>query len=141
MNNFDICMAIAFIITISITVYLVIHINCDQKINQKIKNLLDDPVETFINSDATDFQHYDIIRDAVNKLPDNFNSDVLKNPPDSEIISYGEETKDTTAYVTQADFGLTLPYPSVSCSNSSINHSMKSGPVNLLPWQPECGED
>lgn len=137
MNNFDIGMIITFIILILVTIYLVIIKNYNDKINNKVKKMLEEP---FIVADAQDFQNYDKLRLEVKKLPDNFNEDIIKNPPSDKIIDYNypDDNKNKNAYITATDFGQDKPYPSVSCSNSSIINSLKTGPMQLLPSQLSC---
>lgn len=163
MDNFDICMLIAFIIIIFITTYTIVVIKYNHKIDKKIKTILseseseeltiqsnqilikepnqpDKQLEPFIVADAQDIHNYDAIRADVKKLSDNFDDDTIKNPPINKIVNYNYPTngKDTKAYITNVDFGQDKPYPVVSCSNSSITNSLTTGPMQLLPSQLEC---
>jgi hypothetical protein len=108
------------------------------KIDEKVKKMLEEP---FIVSDAQDLNNYDAFREYVQKLPDNFDEDNIKNPPADKIVSdYGKGNNEVaTPYITDINFGQDKPYPVVSCSNSSINHNMKSGPMKLVPDQISCG--
>lgn len=98
-------------------------------------------IENFIVDDAQDFHNYPELRADVMKMPNNFNEQDIKNPPANMVVSnYGidDTNKNTMAFVSKADFGEDLPYPVVSCSNSSINNVYKTGPIQLLPSQISC---
>ena len=218
MNNFDVYMVIIFIILIFVTIYYAIVVKYNQKIDNKIKNILNedyqnmqlynyfdksnydsnndgvlnkynyeilnskpkfednnvvynskpyiDPyngindykndipkfeinkvvpekpkfIEDFIVADAQDFHNYPELRADVEKMPNNFNEADFKNPPPNKIVDYNTNNtnKNTTAFITKVDFGEDLPYPVVSCSNSSINNRNATGPIQLFPSQISC---
>jgi len=140
MNTFDISMIIIFIIIIAITLYISTKKNNNDKIDQKIKKILTEP---FIVDDAKDINLYDDFRKYTKDKPDNFDPENVKNPPQDKIVDYNypDADKNKKAYVTDIDFGASGSVKqSVSCSNSSINHAMKSGPLQLLPSQIECDQ-
>jgi hypothetical protein len=154
MENFDICMLVAFIIIIIITVYVIVTVKYNNKIDNKVKSILgespklfsNDPMaqlndtEPFIVSDAQDLLNYDTFRKITQEMPDNFDDTVIKDPATTQVVDYNypDDNKDKKAFVTDIDFGQDKPYPVVSCSNSSIINSLTTGPMKLLPGQIEC---
>jgi hypothetical protein len=138
MDPFDIFMMISLIGITLLTICIITNIKHKTKIDNKIKQILNEP---FIVADAQDIHHYDIFREETNKMPDNFNDDAIKDPPANKVVDYSSsEPKNKNAYKTDINFGQDKPYPSVSCSNSSIINSLKTGPMQLLPDQIECNK-
>jgi hypothetical protein len=131
------CMLLTLIILILVTIYVTMTVKYNNKINNKIKSILTEP---FIDADAQDIHNYDKLRAETKKMPDNFNDDIIKNPPADKVVDYNypNDNKDKKAYITDVDFGQDKPYPVVSCSNSSITNSLTTGPMKLLPNQIEC---
>ena len=131
------CMLFVLIILILMTIYVMMTVKYNNKINNKIKSILTEP---FIDADAQDIHNYDKLRAETKKMPDNFNDDIIKNPPADKVVDYNypNDNKDKKAYITDVDFGQDKPYPVVSCSNSSITNSLTTGPMKLLPNQIEC---
>lgn len=115
--------------------------------------------ENFIVADAQDFHNYDKLRDIVKKEDNDFDKDRIINPPNDKKVDYDKEkdnseysimvvhgepkrvndTKKEKSFITASDFGWDAPFPSVSCSNGSIDERYKSGPKHLLPYQVSCG--
>jgi hypothetical protein len=139
MDTFDIYIVVIFIILVIVTTVIAIHTNRKSKIDNKIKEILKEP---FIVSDAQNIAHYDALKIEALKLPDNFNEDIIKNPPQDQVVNYEEPQvqKNTNAYKSVISFGDDKPYPSISCSNSSVNNPLKTGPMQLLPTQPTCDQ-
>lgn len=137
MNTFDISVIVTFVIIIIITIYLSVKNNNNNKLDQKIKQILTEP---FIADDAKDINLYDDFRKYVYKKTDNFDDENVKNPSQEQVVDYNypDAKTNTKAYVTDVDFGTDAAYPSISCSNASINHAMKSGPMQLIPSQISC---
>jgi hypothetical protein len=127
--------------------------------NEKNLDNISNTKENFIVSDAQDFHNYDKLRANIKKEDDNFNKDRLLNPPTENKVEYDKELdkskynitvihgepkyvpskKNLKSYITASDFGWDAPFPTVSCSNSSIDDRYKSGPKKLLANQVGCG--
>jgi hypothetical protein len=138
METFDIFMMISLIGITLLTICIITNIKRKNKIDNKIKQIFNEP---FIVSDAQDIHNYDIFREETKKMPDNFNDDTIKDPPANKVVDYSSpEPKNKNAYKTDINFGQDNPYPVVSCSNSSIINSLKTGPMQLLPDQIECSK-
>lgn len=125
----------------------------------KIPQPIQPTKENFIVADAQDFHNYDKLRDTVMKEDNNFDKERIIDPPVDKKVDYDKEkdnneysikvvhgepkrvddTKKEKSFITAHDFGWAAPFPTVSCSNSSIDERYKSGPKKLLPYEISCG--
>ena len=134
----------------------------ESQTSNKIESQTSNKIETkenFIVADAQDFHNYDKLRDKVMKQDDNFDKERIVSPPDDKKVDYDKEkdnneysikvvhgepkrvddTKKEKSFITAHDFGWDAPFPTVSCSNSSIDDRYKTGPKKLMPYEISCG--
>lgn len=152
MKKIDILFIFILIITLNIFITL-ICVKFSKKYNTD---------EKFIVADANDIHNYDVIKDHTLQDENNFNEQLMKNPPLNYTVDYDKykddkddfyigltynadypkkfrKEKDDKKFVSQADFGWEPPVNYVSCSNSSIVERYKTGEKRLMPYQPTCG--
>jgi hypothetical protein len=138
---------ILIIVIISLTILSVVGIKKllkNNNIDKQIDEILNK--ESFIVADAQDFHNYDKLRDKVLKESPTFD-DPPSDRKDDEFsmqMTYGVPKKvdirpHPRSFVTAADYGWDAPFPTVSCSNSSIDDRYKTGPKQIIPNQIACG--
>lgn len=170
-NKTDIFFIILFVsITIIIIIFGIIKI-IDNRISNISINIpqakpkvilnVNKTKEGFIVADAQDIHNYDEIKEYTLKEKDNFNEQLLKDPPMSQVVDYDKykekddfyigltynadypkkfrKDKEDKKFITQADFGWEPPINYVGCSNSSIAERYKTGDKQLMPYHVACG--
>jgi len=169
MNKFDITIIIIFFIIVATLIFLQLKKKFNDYNNNDIDNQVkyilehkppkENIKEEFIVADAQDFHNYDKLKDNVIKQDSNFDKERINNPPADKKLDYDkdknpnestimvvhgepkriEDKKNEKSFITAVDFGWDAPFPTTSCSNSSIDDRYKSGPKKLLPYEISCG--
>lgn len=148
MYKFDL-IVIIFLLTIpSIFILLrIIKKFTSNDIEIKINKILNKK-ENFIVSDAQDFHNYRYLKDKIKGKKDYF-EDTLENSPKDDKINYDEKINknDSSTKIDEKDkknesiknSRSDNSFPSISCSNTSINNNYKIGNKLLLPNKISCG--